>query len=80
MLKTFLARAALSASDDKMPRTIIHDILDSNLSAKEKIFKRVQDDLATVTVVGFEMTVDVLRLVFYQVFSNAEILSRLRAE
>jgi cytochrome P450 len=34
----------------------------------------------TVTGAGFETTANVLRLVFYHVFSNASILQRLRAE
>jgi cytochrome P450 len=78
--KDSMARVASPALDDKGQRTIVHEILESNLSPKEKTFERVQDDIATVTGAGFETTGSVLRLIFYHVFSNAEILSRLRAE
>lgn len=36
--------------------------------------------MATITGAGFETTASVLRLVFYYIFSNQEILRRLRAE
>jgi cytochrome P450 len=38
------------------------------------------DDVATVTGAGFEPTASVLRLIFYHLFSNAEMLQRLRTE
>jgi cytochrome P450 len=72
--------AASSAQDDKVFRTIVHEIVDSNLPTAEKALGRVVDDVTTVTGAGFETTANVLRLVFYHVFSNASILQRLRAE
>lgn len=38
------------------------------------------DDVATVTGAGFETTASVMRLVLYHVYSNPEMLQRLRAE
>jgi cytochrome P450 len=71
---------ALSDPKDKAPRTIVHEILDSNLPAKDKEFDRVFDDVATVTGAGFETTASVLRLIIFHVFNDAEILQRLRKE
>lgn len=36
--------------------------------------------MATITAAGFETTASILRLVLYHIFSNQEILRRLRAE
>ncbi|KUJ18476.1 cytochrome P450 [Mollisia scopiformis] len=66
--------------DAKTRRTIVHEIMDSKLTPADKSFPRVFDDVATVTGAGFETTASVLRLIFYHVFSNAEILQRLRSE
>jgi hypothetical protein len=52
----------------------VHEILESNLSAEEKTFERVHDDIATATSAGFNTTANILRLIFYHIFSNAEIL------
>jgi cytochrome P450 len=72
--------AASSTQDDKGFRTIVHEIVGSNLPPAEKTFGRVVDDVMTVTGAGFETTANVLRLVFFHVFSNASILQHLRAE
>lgn len=76
MLKT----AASYKPEDDGPRTIVHEIFDSNLPPEDKTVKRVFSDVATVTGAGFETTSSVLRLIVYYVFSNPEILGRLRAE
>ncbi|TGO37628.1 hypothetical protein BHYA_0092g00110 [Botrytis hyacinthi] len=78
--KELLAAIASSDSNDKSPRTIVHEILDSNLPAMDKNFERVFDDVATVTGAGFETTASVLRLIIFHVFNNPEILKRLREE
>lgn len=38
------------------------------------------DDVATITGAGFETTASVMRLIIFHIFSDAEILERLRAE
>ncbi|KAE9363333.1 cytochrome P450 [Stipitochalara longipes BDJ] len=78
--KDMLARASSSDSDDKGPRTIVNEIVESNLPAKEKAFERVQQDVATVTGAGFETTAGAFKMIIYHVYSNKDILSRLRAE
>lgn len=78
--KDLLAAIALSDSNDKTPHTIVHEILESSLPAKEKKFERIFDDVATVTGAGFETTASVLRLIIFHVFNNPEILERLRKE
>ncbi|KAF7891360.1 uncharacterized protein EAF02_001685 [Botrytis sinoallii] len=78
--KELLAAIALSDPNDKTPRTIVHEILESKLPAKDKKFERVFDDVATVTGAGFETIASVLRLIIFRVFNNPEILDRLRKE
>lgn len=66
--------------DDKTPCTIVHEILESKLPVEEKSFHRVFDDVSTITGAGFETTASALRLIFYHVGSNEEILRKLRIE
>ncbi|KAK4465019.1 putative cytochrome P450 E-class, group I [Cladorrhinum samala] len=75
-----LEAAASYKPDDDAPRTIVHEIFDSKLPSEDKTVKRVFSDVVTVTGAGFETTSSVLRLIVYYVFSNPEILRRLRAE
>lgn len=75
-----LKAAASYRPDDGTPRTIVHEIFDSNLPPEDKTVERVFSDVATVTGAGFETTASVLRLITYYVYSNADILERLRAE
>lgn len=74
-----MADASLSSSN-RASRTIIHEMLDSNLPPAEKAFQRVFDDVVTTSSAGFETVASVLRLVVYHIFSNDDILQRLRAE
>lgn len=62
------------------PSTIVHAILDSKLSESDKNFGRVWMDVATVAGAGVDTTASVLRLVIHHVFSNPEVLGKLRAE
>ncbi|KAJ4406179.1 hypothetical protein N0V82_010180 [Gnomoniopsis sp. IMI 355080] len=120
--KDLLVAAAATSPNDEAPRTIVHEIMDSDLPEADKSFKRVlsvpflflcitqntrsvsrrwgtlsieamrptstdhsneemaSDDVATVTGAGFETTASVMRRVLYHVYSNPEILRRLRAE
>lgn len=57
-----------------------HEIFESNLPPADKPFDPVFDDVATVTGAGFETAATVLWLIFYHVFSDVEILQRLRTE
>lgn len=78
--KDLMAVVASSAPDETTPRTIVHEILASKLPPAEKTIGRIFEDLSTTTGAGFETTAGVLRMVFFHVFNNAEILQRLRAE
>ncbi|PQE25325.1 Trichodiene oxygenase protein [Rutstroemia sp. NJR-2017a BBW] len=78
--KELLTSIALSNPNEKAPRTIVHEIIDSNLPAKDKVFDRIFDDVATVTGAGFETTASVLRLIIFHVFNDIEILHQLRSE
>jgi len=78
--KGMLAIASTSDSNNKGPRTIVNEIVESNLPAKEKTSERVQQDVSTVTGAGFETTAGAFKLIIYHVYSNKDILSRLRAE
>ncbi|KAK8024999.1 hypothetical protein PG990_002822 [Apiospora arundinis] len=65
---------------DESERTIVHEMVDSKLPPAEKRFERVMNDVTTITSAGFETTAGVLRLIIYHVFSNPDILRRLRVE
>lgn len=78
--KALMAAASSSTPDEKGPRTIVNGILESNLPPSEKTFTRVYDDVSTVGGAGFETTASVLRLIIFHVFSNPEIIQRLRDE
>ncbi|KAI1137268.1 cytochrome P450 [Hypoxylon sp. FL0543] len=78
-----LIAAATSPSPgdgDDRQRTIVHEILDSKLPPQDKSFQRVFEDVSSVSGAGLETTGNVLRLIFFHVFSNTEILRRLREE
>lgn len=52
----------------------------SKLPATEKTTERVFEDVSTLAAAGFETTGSVLRLVLFHVYSNPDILKRLRDE
>jgi cytochrome P450 len=60
--------------------TIVHEILQSDLPPAEKTFDRINDEVGTITGAAFETTAQTLRVLLYYVYSDAEILRRLRAE
>lgn len=78
--KDLMAAHASSAIEEERPRTIVHEILDSNLPPSDKTFPRIFDDVVTISAAGFETSASVLRLVFYHIYCNPEILQRLRNE
>lgn len=75
-----LMKAAESPDSDDGPRTLVHEIVQSKLPPGEKTFKRVFDEVSTTTGAGFETTAAVLRIAGFHVYSNPEILQRLRTE
>lgn len=66
--------------DPDAPRTIVHKILDSDLPDNEKSFKRIFDEVGTITGAAFETTAHSIRLTLYHIYKDAEVLRRLRAE
>ncbi|KAI9157955.1 putative cytochrome P450 E-class, group I [Paramyrothecium foliicola] len=75
-----LKAAAHPSPDDLGVRTIVHEIYHSDLPAKDKTLKRVFSDVATITGAGSETTASVLRMIVYNIWSNPQILKRLRLE
>lgn len=73
---------ALSSSSSKgeVRRTIIHEILDSKLPPHDKTFKRVFQEVTSVSGAGFETIGGALRLIFFHVFNNSSTLEKLRTE
>lgn len=65
---------------DDLQNTMIHHIVHSSLPPAEKTFDRVFEEIATVTGAGYETTANALRLIIYHVFTDDEILRRLRTE
>lgn len=61
-------------------RTIVHEILDSNLPQAEKTLERVSDETSTVAGAAFETAAQTTRAILYYVYSNPALLNRLRSE
>lgn len=59
---------------------MIHAIAYSDLPPSEKIFDRVFEEVMTVTGAAFETTASAFRLILFHVYTNDEILRRLREE
>ncbi|KAK7753186.1 hypothetical protein SLS62_004919 [Diatrype stigma] len=76
--KNFM-KAAMSADDDG-PRTLVHEIVQSNLLPSEKSFERVFQEVSTTTGAGFETTAAVIRIAAFHIYSDPKILQKLRAE
>lgn len=59
---------------------MIHAIAHSDLPPSEKTFERVLEEVMTVTGAAYETTASALRLILFHVYTNKEILQRLRKE
>ncbi|XXG98776.1 hypothetical protein Hte_005106 [Hypoxylon texense] len=66
--------------DPDAPQTMVHEILGSDLPDEEKSFKRIFDEVGTITGAAFETTAHSIRLTLYHIYKDAEVLRRLRAE
>ncbi|KAI1354453.1 trichodiene oxygenase [Xylaria sp. FL0043] len=78
--KDLIASVSSLTLDNKAQRTIVHEILDSKLPSRDKSFQRVFEEVTSVSGAGFETTGSALRLICFHVFSNTEVLRRLRTE
>ncbi|KAG8161577.1 hypothetical protein KVR01_008564 [Diaporthe batatas] len=78
--ETLAAAAASPPSDKSAGETMIHAIVYSDLPPAEKTFDRVLEEVMTVTGAAFETTASALRLILFHVYTNEEILRRLRIE
>jgi cytochrome P450 len=67
-------------ADPDATRTVIHEVLESDLPPAEKTYERVLDDVRTVTGAAFETTANSIRMTLYQIYTNPPVLRRLRAE
>ncbi|ROW17019.1 hypothetical protein VPNG_01431 [Cytospora leucostoma] len=72
-------KAAVSTDDDG-PRTLVYEIVQSKLPPPEKSFERVFEEMSTTTGAAFETTAAVIRIAAFHIYSNPEILQKLRAE
>lgn len=63
-----------------MHPTIIHAILNSDLPAPEKTVLRINDEVGTITGAAFETAAQSIRTVLYHLYSNPNMLQRLRDE
>ncbi|CAI6306864.1 unnamed protein product [Periconia digitata] len=75
-----LLKDAASSSNPSTSRTIVHEIYNSKLPTPEKQYKRVADEVFTITGAGFETTASALRLIIYHIYANPPILAKLREE
>lgn len=71
--------AAVSPDDDG-PRTLVHEIMQSKLPPHEKSFERIFEEVSTATGAGFETTAAVIRIAAFHIYSEPNILQKLRAE
>lgn len=73
---------AVAAGEDRPQeeRNIIHQILDSKLPDAEKTLARMADEASTITGASFETSANTLRTIFFHVYDNSNVLSRLREE
>lgn len=71
---------AAVTSGEHGPTTLVHEIMRSKLADSEKTFRRVFEDASTISGAGFETTASSLRLMLFHVYTNSEILGRLRQE
>ncbi|KAK7973454.1 hypothetical protein PG988_007588 [Apiospora saccharicola] len=62
------------------PRTIVHQILGAQIPAEEKSLRRVFEEVGTITRGGFETVANTVRMTLYHIYSNREVLHRLRSE
>jgi cytochrome P450 len=77
--KDTLAVAKSSADEKELP-TMIHAIVRSDLPPSDKKFDRIFQEVATVTGAAFETTANTLRLILYHLYTNDDVLGRLRRE
>ncbi|KAM7217009.1 cytochrome P450 [Rhypophila decipiens] len=61
-------------------RTIIHEVLDSNLPPSDKQCDRIWDETTTITGAGFETTANIARSIYFHLWSNPAMLRRARQE
>lgn len=57
-----------------------YEIVKSSLPPGEKTFNRIFEEIATVTGAAFETSASTIRLILFHVYTNTNILDRLRAE
>lgn len=58
----------------------MHAILNSDLPAAEKTVERINDEVGTITGAAFETAAQSIRTVLYYLYSNPDLLQRLRDE
>lgn len=71
---------AAQSPDDDGPRTLVHEIMQSKLPPEEKTFERVFEEVSTTTGAGFETTGTVIRTAVFHIYTNTNILQKLRDE
>ncbi|KAK2601850.1 hypothetical protein QQS21_004633 [Conoideocrella luteorostrata] len=77
---TETVNAASNSTESAAPKSLIHNILDSNLPPTEKRISRINDELGTITGAAFETSANTLRLILYYIYTDIQILKKLRSE
>lgn len=72
--------SASGSTDAKVVSSMVYTIMHSDLPPSDKTFEHVFEEVAIATGAAFETTANVLRLVLFHVYSNDEILRRLRED
>ena len=80
LVRSMLASPSNFQDPSSKPPTIVHAIVQSDLPASEKTFDRITDDVKTITGAAFETTAQVLRVTLYYIYTNRNVLGKLREE
>lgn len=63
-----------------MDRTIIHELLESNLPPEEKTHARLWQELQVIIGAGADTTANTLAVVHFHILNSPEVRKKLRAE
>lgn len=69
-----------SSQQPEYQHTIVHRILESSLPPVEKSVLRLSNEIGSITGAAFETTAQSLRFILYHIYSNPQVLERLRTE
>jgi cytochrome P450 len=73
-------RQSQEKTDLGMDKTIIHELLDSDLPPEEKLHARIWQEAQVVIGAGADTTANTLNTTHFHILDNPDVLKRLRQE